>query len=221
LNLLRNSANARTRCTRNRRTSAGGASEYRLLQCEDQRLSTRILTRDDVEVIVPNSEMANKKVVNQVVTLLERVASHRPRTLHGHLQGAGPRGHRDPVSAARRLAPTGRFMIATNLLLATLLLTGSALANIDATASAHEYYPLRIGNSWTYVSTVRGEFTNSVVDTTRTDGELWFRTASTDARGVTPRFGKRISLFEMQPCCCVVGLITVTHSRVNMLRIRS
>jgi hypothetical protein len=71
-------------------------------------------------------------------------------------------------------------MTAPTLLLATLLLTGSATATIDATASAHEHYPLRIGNSWTYVSTMRGEFTNSVVDTTRTDGELWYRIASMD-----------------------------------------
>jgi C-terminal processing protease CtpA/Prc len=79
------------------------------------------------------------------------------------------------------------------LLLATLLLTGSSTATLMppstaagvAPPSAHDYYPLRIGTSWTYASTLRGEFTNSVVDTTRTDGVLWYRVASTDGRGVT------------------------------------
>jgi C-terminal processing protease CtpA/Prc len=69
------------------------------------------------------------------------------------------------------------------LLLSTLLLTGGAP---ETPASlAHDYYPLRIGTSWTYVSTLRGEFTNSVVDTARVDNVLWYRIASTDERGAT------------------------------------
>jgi hypothetical protein len=63
-------------------------------------------------------------------------------------------------------SPQRKTMI-TTLLLTTLLLTGSAPAPLAT--SAHDYYPLRIGTSWTYVSTLRGEFTNTVVDTTRVD----------------------------------------------------
>jgi C-terminal processing protease CtpA/Prc len=99
------------------------------------------------------------------------------------------------VARVRRSLESTRVTVkATTLLLATLLLTAGAPATPPPTRTpaavatppaADDYYPLRIGTSWTYMSTLRGEFTNSVVDTTRSDGVLWYRVASTDARGAT------------------------------------
>ncbi|CAN5879572.1 hypothetical protein BH23GEM9_BH23GEM9_08820 [soil metagenome] len=61
-----------------------------------------------------------------------------------------------------------------------------------APSAAHDYYPLAIGTSWTYASTQRGEFTNAVLDTVRSDGVLWHRVASTDERGVTQNLLTRL-----------------------------
>ncbi|TVR66624.1 MAG: hypothetical protein EA422_01625 [Gemmatimonadales bacterium] len=48
---------------------------------------------------------------------------------------------------------------------------------------AHAYYPAQIGDSWLYESSVRGVFTNEVVDSIAVDGSTVFRIRSTDAAG--------------------------------------
>ncbi|TVP76686.1 MAG: hypothetical protein EA352_05345 [Gemmatimonadales bacterium] len=48
---------------------------------------------------------------------------------------------------------------------------------------ARDYYPTEPGDTWTFESSVRGEFTNEVADSTVQDGAVVFRIRSTDAVG--------------------------------------
>jgi hypothetical protein len=74
---------------------------------------------------------------------------------------------------------------AVSLQAATLLLVLAAAAPAAAQQadSARAYYPAAPGDSWTYDSSLRGEFTNRVADTVRLDGQLWHRVVSTTADG--------------------------------------
>lgn len=72
-----------------------------------------------------------------------------------------------------------------------LLAVGSVAPAGSGSDVSHEYYPAAIGDRWTYASSMRGRFTNVVVDTVRIDGLLHARVASTDAQGVTRHFHVR------------------------------
>jgi C-terminal processing protease CtpA/Prc len=63
-----------------------------------------------------------------------------------------------------------------------LALAPSPLVDPDPAVS-HDYYPTAIGDRWTYESSMRGRFTNEVVDTVRIDDGVYYRVASTDAAG--------------------------------------
>jgi C-terminal processing protease CtpA/Prc len=54
-----------------------------------------------------------------------------------------------------------------------------------AVAAQQDYYPLHVGARWTYESSFRGTFTNTVTDTVRIEGLLWHRVESTDEHGST------------------------------------
>jgi hypothetical protein len=72
-----------------------------------------------------------------------------------------------------------------------LVLTGIGPAGPD-TVPGHAYYPLDIGDRWTYESALRGRFTNEVEDTVRIEGVLHHRVASADAGGGRTHFHTRI-----------------------------
>lgn len=74
--------------------------------------------------------------------------------------------------------------------LLVLALGPSSLAANDPGIS-RDYYPTAIGDRWTYESSVRGRFTNEVVDTVRIEDRLYDRVASTDAVGDTRYFHVR------------------------------
>jgi C-terminal processing protease CtpA/Prc len=87
-------------------------------------------------------------------------------------------------------------MTAVRFLAAAALaaLSAGALAGFAQhapTAAAHDYYPLGVGDSWTYQSSFRGEFTNLVTDTSRLDGVLWYSVTSTDERGLVQQLQVR------------------------------
>jgi hypothetical protein len=64
-----------------------------------------------------------------------------------------------------------------------LVLASAAPAVAQQADYARTYYPAAPGDSWTYDSSTRGEFTNLVADTVRVDGLLWQRVVSTTADG--------------------------------------
>jgi len=49
--------------------------------------------------------------------------------------------------------------------------------------SSSDFYPMQVGDQWTYVSNLRGEFTNEVVGAEQIDGYLHYRVESVDASG--------------------------------------
>jgi carboxyl-terminal processing protease len=75
------------------------------------------------------------------------------------------------------------FSIAVGILAsATPFLSDAVRASPDPSS---DFYPMAVGDRWTYVSTLRGEFTNEVVGTERIDGRVHFRVESVDAGGRT------------------------------------
>ncbi|MBN2033606.1 MAG: mechanosensitive ion channel family protein [Deltaproteobacteria bacterium] len=66
--------------------------------------STRIRTRDDVEVIIPNSEMANSKIINESGGIRDR---YRLRVRVGVAYGSDPGQGVHPSEAGRRGPPGG------------------------------------------------------------------------------------------------------------------
>jgi hypothetical protein len=72
------------------------------------------------------------------------------------------------------------------MMINTLCIAALALACLLALkpgTDAGEYYPAEPGNTWTYESSVRGQFTNQVVDTVSGEGSVIFRIRSTDSSG--------------------------------------
>lgn len=49
--------------------------------------------------------------------------------------------------------------------------------------SPAEFYPMQVGNRWTYESSIRGRFVNEVVSRDASGGMTTYRIASTDSRG--------------------------------------
>lgn len=58
-------------------------------------------------------------------------------------------------------------------------------------ADARAFYPTQTGDTWTYESSVRGRFSNQVVDSVLRDGAAVFRIRSTDAAGREQMFFAR------------------------------
>jgi len=50
-------------------------------------------------------------------------------------------------------------------------------------SDAREFYPTQPGDTWTYESSIRGQFTNQVADSVLTEGSVIFRILSTDSSG--------------------------------------
>lgn len=76
---------------------------------------------------------------------------------------------------------------------ATLLL--SVLATSAPLQVVHDvsrdFYPTPVGATWTYESSVRGRFSNTVADSTVEGGHVWYRVTSTDAQGAVQQFAMR------------------------------
>lgn len=71
-------------------------------------------------------------------------------------------------------------MINTSLILALSL---AGLLATQSETDAREFYPTQPGDTWTYESSVRGQFTNLVVDSLLSEGSAIFRVRSTDSSG--------------------------------------
>jgi hypothetical protein len=68
----------------------------------------------------------------------------------------------------------------------TVLIAALALAGAPGAQSltdAQAYYPIEPGNTWTYESSIRGRFTNQVVDSLVSQESVIFRVRSTDSSG--------------------------------------
>lgn len=68
----------------------------------------------------------------------------------------------------------------------SILVATLAFADVLTSQSitdAHEFYPIHIGDTWTYESSIRGQFTNQVVDSLVTEGSVIFHVRSTDSEG--------------------------------------
>jgi len=75
---------------------------------------------------------------------------------------------------------------AVRTMINTLLIAALALACLLAFQSATEarvFYPAELGNTWTYESSVRGQFTNQVIDSVSSEGSVFFHIRSTDSSG--------------------------------------
>jgi hypothetical protein len=68
--------------------------------------------------------------------------------------------------------------------LGPLLLTLALPLPLRAQQSpSHEFYPTHVGDTWSYDSSVRGAFVNTVVDSAAAGGTVSYRVRSTDAAG--------------------------------------
>ncbi len=65
--------------------------------------------------------------------------------------------------------------------LGTLGLVGLIVSQL--LTDVHEFYPTQPGDTWTYESSIRGQFTNQVADSVLTEGLVIFRILSTDSSG--------------------------------------
>ncbi len=66
------------------------------------------------------------------------------------------------------------------------LMAGLGLAGVltpPLLSDAREFYPTHPGDTWTYESSIRGQFTNRVADSVLSEGSVIFRILSTDSSG--------------------------------------
>jgi hypothetical protein len=60
------------------------------------------------------------------------------------------------------------------------------------TGGGHEFYPLHVGDAWSYQSSARGVFVNEIVDMADVEGTTQYRVRSTDASGRTHHYRIRV-----------------------------